>query len=48
MATKRTLTRVNELVKLHGDEEKHEQTDAWCNRDLIPLPPAYAFRSFSQ
>ncbi|KAI0031376.1 permease for cytosine/purines, uracil, thiamine, allantoin-domain-containing protein [Vararia minispora EC-137] len=39
MASKSTLRRVHDLVKLHGDEERHEQTDAWCNRDLVPLPP---------
>ena len=33
------LRRLNEKIKLHGDDEKHEQTDAWSNRDLIPLPP---------
>lgn len=34
------VRRVHEAVVLKGDEEKHEQTDAWSNRDLIPLPPA--------
>lgn len=34
------VRRVREAVVLKGDEEKHEQTDAWSNRDLIPLPPA--------
>ncbi|KAJ7462167.1 permease for cytosine/purines, uracil, thiamine, allantoin-domain-containing protein [Mycena latifolia] len=34
------LERVNSAVKLQGDEDKHERTDAWSNRDLIPLPPA--------
>ncbi|KAH7419030.1 NCS1 nucleoside transporter family protein-like protein [Cadophora sp. MPI-SDFR-AT-0126] len=33
------VRRVHEAVVLKGDEEKHEQTDAWSNRDLIPLPP---------
>lgn len=30
---------VKEKIRLHGDETRHEQTDQWCNRDLIPLPP---------
>ncbi|RDW59965.1 NCS1 nucleoside transporter family protein-4 [Coleophoma cylindrospora] len=34
------VRRVRDAVVLKGDEEKHEQTDAWSNRDLIPLPPA--------
>ncbi|KAI1480299.1 uracil permease [Daldinia eschscholtzii] len=29
-----------EKVRLHGDESRHEQTDQWSNRDLIPLPPS--------
>lgn len=33
------LKSLNEKVRLHGDESQHEQTDAWSNRDLIPLPP---------
>ncbi|KAI0029783.1 permease for cytosine/purines, uracil, thiamine, allantoin-domain-containing protein [Vararia minispora EC-137] len=40
MSFRRNVSRVNELVKLHGDEAKHEQTDSWANRDLIPLPPS--------
>ncbi|KAI0312126.1 permease for cytosine/purines, uracil, thiamine, allantoin-domain-containing protein [Amylostereum chailletii] len=40
MATKRLFKRVDDLVRLRGDEQKHEQTDAWCNRDLVPLPPS--------
>ncbi|ERT01310.1 hypothetical protein HMPREF1624_02553 [Sporothrix schenckii ATCC 58251] len=28
-----------EKARLHGNEEEHEQTDHWSNRDLIPLPP---------
>ncbi|EIM83707.1 uncharacterized protein STEHIDRAFT_140792 [Stereum hirsutum FP-91666 SS1] len=34
------LQRVNSAVKLRGEEGKHEKTNAWSNRDLIPLPPA--------
>ncbi|KAH8732728.1 NCS1 nucleoside transporter family protein-like protein [Phaeosphaeriaceae sp. PMI808] len=26
-------------IQLRGDIANHEQTDAWSNRDLIPLPP---------
>ena len=33
------LTGLRERLKLHGDDEQHEQTDLWSNRDLIPLPP---------
>ncbi|KAI8958488.1 uracil permease [Daldinia sp. FL1419] len=31
---------VKEKIRLHGDESRHEQTDQWSNRDLIPLPPS--------
>ena len=34
------LRRVHEAVKLKGDDSQQEQTDAWSNRDLIPLPPS--------
>ena len=36
---KRRILTLNEKARLHGDESQHEQTDAWSNRDLIPLPP---------
>lgn len=39
MTVRRRLAAINEKIRLHGDDEKHEQTDAWSNRDLIPLPP---------
>ncbi|KAH7087160.1 NCS1 nucleoside transporter family protein-like protein [Paraphoma chrysanthemicola] len=39
MALRRRLSVLHEYIKLKGDDEKHEQTDAWSNRDLIPLPP---------
>ncbi|KAF2187673.1 hypothetical protein K469DRAFT_737833 [Zopfia rhizophila CBS 207.26] len=39
MSTKHRFHTINERVKLRGDESQHEQTDAWSNRDLIPLPP---------
>ncbi|TRM62320.1 permease [Schizophyllum amplum] len=34
------IQRVRNAVQLHGDEDKHEKTDSWSNRDLVPLPPA--------
>lgn len=39
MALRSRLSALNRAVSLKGDDTKHEQTDAWCNRDLIPLPP---------
>jgi cytosine/uracil/thiamine/allantoin permease len=39
MALKHRLRKIDQKVRLRGDDEKHEQTDAWSNRDLIPLPP---------
>jgi NCS1 family nucleobase:cation symporter-1 len=36
MALKGTLAALHQRIKLKGDDEKHEQTDAWSNRDLIP------------
>lgn len=39
MATTVRLRTLHEKVKLRGEESQHEQTDAWSNRDLIPLPP---------
>jgi NCS1 family nucleobase:cation symporter-1 len=39
MTLKHRLGVIDQKVRLHGDDEKHEQTDAWSNRDLIPLPP---------
>lgn len=39
MALRRGLIGFDHRVRLKGDHEKHEQTDAWSNRDLIPLPP---------
>ncbi|KAH7379348.1 NCS1 nucleoside transporter family protein-like protein [Phaeosphaeria sp. MPI-PUGE-AT-0046c] len=40
MALRRGLVGLDHRIRLKGDDEKHEQTDAWSNRDLIPLPPA--------
>ncbi|RDW88204.1 uracil permease-2 [Coleophoma cylindrospora] len=28
-----------EKLKVKADEDNHEKTDSWSNRDLIPLPP---------
>ena len=39
MALRHRLTSVERSIRLRGDEALHEQTDAWSNRDLIPLPP---------
>lgn len=39
MTLRRRLAAIDQKIRLKGDDEKHEQTDAWCNRDLIPLPP---------
>ncbi|KAF4971310.1 hypothetical protein FSARC_1829 [Fusarium sarcochroum] len=39
MATK-VLRRINEAAVLKADESRQEETTAWCNRDLVPLPPA--------
>ncbi|KAL1894044.1 hypothetical protein Sste5346_006186 [Sporothrix stenoceras] len=36
---RRRVAVVAEKATLHGNEEEHEQTDHWSNRDLIPLPP---------
>lgn len=33
------MARIDQKIRLKGDDAKHEQTDAWSNRDLIPLPP---------
>ena len=39
MTLRQRLRNIDEKVRLRGDDAKHEQTDAWSNRDLIPLPP---------
>jgi hypothetical protein len=36
---RQSLLALRHQIRLKGDEAKHEQTDAWSNRDLIPLPP---------
>ncbi|EUC48695.1 hypothetical protein COCMIDRAFT_33771 [Bipolaris oryzae ATCC 44560] len=39
MSLKHRITSLPQSLRLKGNESKHEQTDAWSNRDLIPLPP---------
>ncbi|KAJ4382672.1 hypothetical protein N0V86_001894 [Didymella sp. IMI 355093] len=39
MNLKRRLVLVDHCIRLKGDDNRHEQTDEWSNRDLIPLPP---------
>ncbi|EMD94404.1 hypothetical protein COCC4DRAFT_148646 [Bipolaris maydis ATCC 48331] len=39
MPLKHRITSLPQALRLKGNEAKHEQTDAWSNRDLIPLPP---------
>jgi NCS1 family nucleobase:cation symporter-1 len=39
MTLKHRLASLGHRIRLKGDDAKHEQTDAWSNRDLIPLPP---------
>ena len=39
MELRRRLAAVDQRIRLKGNDAKHEQTDAWSNRDLIPLPP---------
>jgi nucleobase:cation symporter-1, NCS1 family len=39
MAVKRRLLGLDRYLQVKGDDARHEQTNAWSNRDLIPLPP---------
>lgn len=39
MSLRRRFRSLDFSIRLKGDETQHEQTDAWSNRDLIPLPP---------
>ncbi|KAF2682590.1 hypothetical protein K458DRAFT_478578 [Lentithecium fluviatile CBS 122367] len=39
MALRQRFASLDHKIRLKGDEAQHEQTDAWSNRDLIPLPP---------
>ncbi|OSS44454.1 hypothetical protein B5807_10891 [Epicoccum nigrum] len=34
------LPRIREAAVLEANETRNEETTAWCNRDLIPLPPS--------
>lgn len=34
------LRKIREAAVLKADETHNEETTAWCNRDLIPLPPS--------
>ncbi|KAL0065251.1 hypothetical protein AAF712_007762 [Marasmius tenuissimus] len=35
----RLLCKIGKAIELPANGEKHERTDTWSNRDLIPLPP---------
>ncbi|SPO05583.1 related to uracil permease [Cephalotrichum gorgonifer] len=39
MATK-AMRRLREATVLKADKSRHEETTAWCNRDLVPLSPS--------
>jgi NCS1 family nucleobase:cation symporter-1 len=39
MSFRRKLQYLDQKIQLKGDDSRHEQTDRWSNRDLIPLPP---------
>lgn len=34
------IRRVREALVLKADESRQEETTAWCNRDLVPMPPS--------
>lgn len=36
----KNLRQLRETAILKADETHNEETTAWCNRDLIPLPPS--------
>ncbi|KAI0155974.1 permease for cytosine/purines, uracil, thiamine, allantoin-domain-containing protein [Pestalotiopsis sp. NC0098] len=40
MATRKTFGKLREAATLKADDANHEEVNAWCNRDLIPLPPS--------
>ncbi|KAF2281378.1 uncharacterized protein EI97DRAFT_447379 [Westerdykella ornata] len=40
MTLRSRLRSLEQTIRLKGDEARHEQTDAWSNRDIIPLPPS--------
>ncbi|KAF2855491.1 NCS1 nucleoside transporter family protein-like protein [Plenodomus tracheiphilus IPT5] len=39
MTLRERLVVIDQAIRLKGDDEKHEHTNAWSNHDLIPLPP---------
>ena len=39
MSLRKRLSSIDHSIRLKGNDALHEQTDAWSNRDLIPLPP---------
>lgn len=34
------VRKVRDAAVLKADESRREETTAWCNRDLVPLPPS--------
>jgi len=38
MSLSNRFAEFKQKIELRGDESRHEQTDQWANRDLIPLP----------
>lgn len=40
MTLRKRLVAIDQQIRLKGDDAKHEYTNAWSNRDLIPLPPS--------
>ncbi|KAK9772566.1 hypothetical protein AB5N19_12456 [Seiridium cardinale] len=36
----KAIHKIREAAILKADESNHEEVSAWCNRDLIPLPPS--------
>ncbi|KAJ3546190.1 hypothetical protein NM208_g2119 [Fusarium decemcellulare] len=36
----KVIRRIREAAVLEADESRQEETTAWCNRDLVPLPPS--------
>lgn len=35
-----TARKVRDAAILKADSSRNEETTAWCNRDLVPLPPS--------
>ena len=36
----KTIRKVRDAAVLKADPARQEETTAWCNRDLVPLPPS--------